>query len=110
MLNFVKNTFRVFVEVCLWFILIGGAIVGGVMGKNVGHTFLGVVFGVICGGVIDIIYGGFVAVFLAIEENTAHTLYILKKLRPKLSSDDSDDSFEVRTTTRPDNSSRWDSL
>jgi len=73
MLNFVKGAFRGLVEILFWVILIGCAGVGGWIGDKGDHLFLGVIIGLGIGILVDIIYGGIVAVFLAIEENTAHT-------------------------------------
>jgi hypothetical protein len=108
LLQFVKGAFRVFVEILFWIIPIGGAIVGGILGRSEKssysddraiYTFYGVVIGLVVGILIDIIYGGITATLLAIEENTAKTeentaemLEVLKK-NAKV-----DDTFERRGT------------
>jgi Na+/glutamate symporter len=85
MLNFVKNAFRNFMEVILWINLLSCAIVGGVIGNSmgksydpwsvssggVGHAVLGVILGLVVGMLMNIVWGGFIAAFLSIEENIA---------------------------------------
>jgi hypothetical protein len=68
MLNFIKSGFRGFIDVLFWIIPIGSAIAGGVTGG-----FWGVLIGIVAGILIDIVWGGFAAMLIAVEENTAKT-------------------------------------
>jgi hypothetical protein len=71
----VKTAFRGFFEVILWIILllcvIGGGMYGASMGGKYsdGHPILGGLFGLIGGFLTIIIFGGFIATILNMDEN-----------------------------------------
>jgi len=66
LLQLVKGAFRVLVVVLFWIIPIGCAIAGVITGG-----IIGLLIGVVVGILVDIVYGGFVATLLVIEETTA---------------------------------------
>jgi hypothetical protein len=74
MLDFVKSAFRGLFVVLLWIIPFGLAIAGCLMGWNTsnsgGYAFLGLIIGGLAGLIMSIVFGGFVATIIAIEENT----------------------------------------
>jgi len=70
MLSFVEKTFRTWINAVLWINLIGFAITSGIFCSFFGFSvFLGVVFGIIAGFVVNILLGGFIANFLKMAEN-----------------------------------------
>ena len=79
MLDFVKSAFRGGINVLLWINLIlctiGGGIAGYYLGQLIsyrnsgGYVIGGVLIGIICGLLTNIIGGGFVATILNIDEN-----------------------------------------
>ena len=89
MLNFVKRAFRGGFEVILWINLILSTIAGGIAGyylgqlisyRNAGgYAFGGVLIGIICGLLTDIVGGGLIATFLSIEKNAEIQTSILKQ-------------------------------
>jgi hypothetical protein len=89
MLGFVKKVFRDGINVLLWINLILWTIAGGVAGyflgalisyRNAGgYAFGGVLIGIICGLLIDIVGGGFITTILSIEKNTEEQTALLKK-------------------------------
>ncbi|GHV17348.1 hypothetical protein AGMMS49938_18080 [Fibrobacterales bacterium] len=72
MLNFTARSFKTFTEVILWINLIASIIVGAYIG-GVNHSLPGLVLGLIAGLIVglleNILIGGFIAVFLRIDEN-----------------------------------------
>jgi uncharacterized membrane protein YeaQ/YmgE (transglycosylase-associated protein family) len=89
MLDFVKRAFRNWIAGILWINVIMSTIVGGIAGHYLGqsinnrnsggYTFLGILVGIVCGMVTNIIFGGFIATILGIEKNTAEQTALLKK-------------------------------
>ena len=78
MLDFVKNAFRQGLEIILWLNLILWAITGAIllsMGRDDDKQFLYGLLGLILGGVVgmlyNIIFGGFIATILNIDNNVA---------------------------------------
>ena len=79
MLEFVKKVYRVFIGVTLWINLIvltvGGGVAGYFLGglinfqKRGGYAFLGVIIGLICGILINVLWGGYTATILNIDKN-----------------------------------------
>jgi len=77
MLNFVKRSFKVYISVLLWFILIANIVLGIGLGVTLIATdddfiFLGIlsiIFGIIIGLVTCVIVGGVIVTFLKIEEH-----------------------------------------
>jgi hypothetical protein len=86
MLNFVKSAYRVFFEIALWTNLILSTIAGGIIGNSAeiynaypvltggssngdGHPIIGGIIGLICGLLLNILGGGFVATIINIDEN-----------------------------------------
>ena len=79
MLDFVRKAFRGGIEVILWINLILWTIGGGIAGYSVGtlisygneggYVFLGVIIGIICGLLIDIVGGGFISTILNMDKN-----------------------------------------
>jgi len=71
MLNFVAWAFRGWMNVLLWLILIGFAIVGAVAGgtESGGYAVLGFFVGGIVGLIIVILFGGLIANFLNMVDN-----------------------------------------
>jgi len=80
MLDLVKNFYRAFVEVALWFVLVVCIIVGFALGNTMDRAFMGAVLGMLVGVVVDVFLGGLVATFIAIEKNTAETLEAVNML------------------------------
>ena len=81
MLEFVARAFRSWVAFILWLIIIGCAIIGGAIGGIAGgglgiFTFL---VGGFVGLIIAILFGGFVANFLNMVDNTAEIKALLKQ-------------------------------
>ncbi|MDR0305021.1 MAG: hypothetical protein LBH98_09705 [Chitinispirillales bacterium] len=79
MLDFTKAAFRKLVEISLWINLIVYVVAGGVIGWNGGHdvgigrelaALLCVIIGALVGMLTNILFGGFIATIIAIEENT----------------------------------------
>ena len=87
MIDFVKKAFRNFIEVILWINLLLAVIIGGVAGYYIGqlisyrnaggYVFIGIIIGLICGLLTNIIGGGFITTILSIDEN-------LKQLKQKI--------------------------
>lgn len=87
MLDFVKRAFRGGITALLWINLIlwtvGGGIAGYYLGKLIsyrdasGYAFGGVLIGIICGLLSNIIGGGFIVTILSIEKNTEETRNLL---------------------------------
>jgi len=74
MLEFVKNAFRGFMEIILWFNLIAFAVGGGYIGNIIGgrdpiYIICFSILGIIIGLIINILFGGFMANFLKLCEN-----------------------------------------
>ena len=74
MLEFIRNTFRNFILIGFWIILIGFPIAGGIIGNALSgwrsnYTVVGVILGLVIGFVVDIFVCGFIAVILNIDEN-----------------------------------------
>jgi tetratricopeptide (TPR) repeat protein len=72
MINFVKSAFRGFFGVILWLNLILCLIAGGIVGNerlHVGGAIVGVLVGLLAGLFINIVFGGFIAIILNIDEN-----------------------------------------
>jgi formylglycine-generating enzyme required for sulfatase activity len=102
MLNFIRNSFKTCFEISLWLNLIAcaicGSIIGGTIGKSSnlftgasagdGHPILGLILGAFVGMMINITYGGIVAVFLDMSED-------LKALRKNSSNALSDKALQV---------------
>jgi hypothetical protein len=89
MLDFVKKAFRGGINVLLWINLIlwtiGGGVVGYYLGELIsyrnagGYSFGGILIGIICGLLIDIVGGGFISTILSIEKNIEEQTVLLKK-------------------------------
>jgi hypothetical protein len=87
MLDFVRKAFRGGLEVILWInlfiFIIGGGVVGYSSGALInyrdagGYAFGGVLIGLICGLLVNIVMGGFIATILNMDAN-------LEKLLPKM--------------------------
>ena len=96
MLDFVRKAFRGGLEVILWINLILSAIVGGIAGYYLGQLisyrnaggfgFLGVIIGLVCGLLTDIIGGGLIATILNMDENIEEQSRLLSEIVKKSSS------------------------
>ena len=85
---FVKKAFRGIFELILWFILIGSAISGAIVGNASemgGGGVLGFVLGAILGFLLIVLLGGFLATFLDMAKD-------IEELKPKSESRSSEDS------------------
>jgi hypothetical protein len=79
MLEFVKKVYRGLIGVILWINLVVGTVGGGVAGyiggglinyqRRGGYTFLGIIIGLICGILINVLWGGYTATILNIDKN-----------------------------------------
>jgi hypothetical protein len=78
MLDFVRKAFRGGLEVILWVNLLLAAIVGAIAGYYLGqlisynpggYVFLGMIIGIACGLLTNIVVGGFIATLLNIDKN-----------------------------------------
>jgi hypothetical protein len=69
MLNFARSLFRAFVEIVLFLNLVFCSVAGGVIGNQSDHPIIGVIIGLIAGIVLDVIFGGYIATILNIDEN-----------------------------------------
>ena len=93
MLEFVKKVFRGFIEVILWINLVVCIVGGGVAGYYIGgglinyqnkggYVFLGIIIGLICGILTNVVWGGYIATILNIDKN-------LEQIKSNMESDSS---------------------
>jgi len=94
-------------EVILWINLILSTIIGGIVGYNFGqlisyrnaggYAFFGVIIGIICGLLIDIVGGGLIATIINMDTN-------LEKLTKRnLSPDSNDESINEKKELKTEN-------
>ena len=74
--NFTAKSFNVLFEVTLWVILIGGIVIGGTIGSQIGRlirqdlTFLGIIIGGTVSFIQIVLIGGLVSLFIKLVNNT----------------------------------------
>jgi hypothetical protein len=89
MTKFIANAFSEFLEIFLWLNLIACAIVGFILGKNMGdHYLVGLILGTFVGFFANVLIGGLLSLFVEIRNH----LYSLEEIAERHTSKENNET------------------